>query len=1172
MVQKFYITIIPALTVIFLLLSSIAAADAKRSLVLENFDQLNRRVTDSGNVWYGIGNIRLRLDSTYISSDSLVWLRDRNIIHFFGNVDAYDSAQQIRAEQLSYYHQDSVMVAQGNVVLIHSLDSIKAESQTAEFDRVVQMVSLDGDPRLYLNYPDTANMVEITADYLTFYSDERNGEAEDNVVITHQDTRATCGCAEFSQQENLLVLREEPRAVRDSSNIAGQLMRILLSGGGVQEIEVFDDATAYFIEGDDSASGEFSGDTKLSGDNIKFYFNDGEIRKIAAMGAARSEYYPSPDDTTGAGKNFVSGDTIFIYVANRRITKAEIKGGAEGIYITESDRPPDTAMSDSMAMVDGNSPDSAAVDTVRQVMADSLALDSSEVASSDTTLASDSTVAFITPEDSILYNGNFLEYFAANRIIRITGDASVLQGEVSLKADRVDYDVPRRVVLATAGADTVDSNVQLRPLSLKDGDEEIFGSQMVFNVDTKKGKIENATTKYEMAYYRGQDLFKEDDEIFYVENGKLSSCDLEEPHFHFRCKKMKLIHNDRVIARPVTLYIETIPTLTIPYYIFPLKRGRHSGMLPIKLGNFEQGSRFIGNLGYYWAASEYWDLQTSFDYYENVGITLNNSFRYNKRYTYNGSVRASYSRDRQESAFSETKRDRWRLAGNHSQTFPYEIDFRGSGNFVSDKNYNTDFSNDPDERRNRNITSKANFNKRFGRSSVSLSFSHVNNLDDDSRNSSLPTGSFTMPSFHPFGSGREVDGQTVKSWYNSFYVGYRNSFGILTSQKYLTNTQVIDDSTSVETRTRTWKDFGYLDHSFSLSAPQKLFKYLTLGPSLSMQETWYYIMKSDQAHTAGIPADRSYRRGAISASMNSNTDLYGTFNINQLGLVALRHVISPSVSFGWSPAITKNDPVKSFTGRGGGGGKSKRLSFGLQNLFQAKVKSGESEKKIDLMRVSSNLSYNFEAQEKKFSYLSTSISSTLLKNVSLRGSLSHDLYDQNDELNWRSPSLRSFNVSGSFQARGSVADDYTRQGLSSDYVKDSLGLSSGSGLNADLSTPVPDGGSGGSDWNVNVSYSYSESRSHGATTSRTHWLQYTFNMGLTRYWKFKYSQRYDFVRHESIDKMVDLYRKMHCWEAHFYWIPNGSRQGYYFKINVIAIPDIKVEKSESGLRGALFNR
>jgi len=1143
-------------------------AQEKKTLVLDNFDSLNRRMTDSGSVWYGYGNIRLRVDSTRIKSDSMIWYRDYNIIHFFGRAEAYDSIQHIAAEQLSYYHRDSTIIARRNVVLIHSADSVKAESNFAKFDRRGNIIFLEDNPRLFLNYPDSANMVEILANYLTFYAGDKSADAEDSVIITYQNTRATCGCAEFSRDGNLLTLMREPFATRDSSTIAGETMYIQFAGKGVREIEVDQAAQAYFLEEADTTSGEFSGDTKLSGENIKFYFKDDEIRKIAAAGSARSEYYPSPDDTTGAGKNFVSGDTIFIYTDHRKITKAEIIGGAEGIYITKKEKPDSAAVTPA---------DSTAVDSLMEMALDTIPRDSLPVMAADSlvndTLRQDSLAAATNVEDSILYRGAFLEYFAANRVIRITGDASVQQGPVSLKAGRVDYDIPGRVVLAKAKVDTADTNTRIVPLVLKDAGEEIMGSSLVFNVDTKKGKIEDATTQYENAYYRGQDLYKGDEKVFFVENGELTSCDKEEPHFHFSTSKMKIIHNDRVIARPVTLYIETIPVMRIPYYIFPLKRGRHSGILPLKLGNFEQGSRFIGNIGYYWAASDYWDIQTSLDFQENIGITLNNIFRYNKRYLYRGGVNVSYSRDRREYYSGEYRNDRWRIYGNHEQTLPYDVDFRASFEFVSDNTYSTDFLTDLEDRLNRNVTSKANFNKKFGRSSLSLSFNHTDNLDTDSRNSNLPSGSFSMPSFQPFGSGREVDGKLEKRWYNDIYIGYRDDFGFYTRQQKLTDIIRIDDSTTIEQKRRTWRDFGYLNHSVTISgSSQKVLTYVGLSPSVSLQETWYYILKSDQAHAAGIPADRPYRRGAISATLSADTKIYGTFPINLKGLQAFRHVMSPRISFGWSPAVTKNDAVRSFAGRGGGGGAQKNLGFNLENDFQAKVKKGETEKKLDLLQISSGLSYNFEAQDKKFSNLSTNIRSGLLKNINASGHLSHNLYDKNGDLDWRHPSLLSFSISGSFQARGSVADDYVRQDLTSDISRDSLGLTQGTGLDVDLTAPPLEGSGGKSEWNFNLSYNYSETKSYGVTTGRTHWVQYTFNMGLTKGWKLKYSQKYDFIGHESIDKIVDLYRNMHCWEAHFYWIPTGSRKGYYFKINVIAIPDIKVEKSESGLRGALFNR
>ena len=79
---------------------------------------------------------------------------------------------------------------------------------------------------------------------------------------------------------------------------------------------------------------------------------------------------------------------------------------------------------------------------------------------------------------------------------------------------------------------------------------------------------------------------------------------------------MKMIENDKLIARPVVFHVEQIPILALPFYIFPLKKGRHSGFLPFSFGKFEKGERFVRNVGYYWAASEYFDLMSAMDYFE----------------------------------------------------------------------------------------------------------------------------------------------------------------------------------------------------------------------------------------------------------------------------------------------------------------------------------------------------------------------------------------------------------------------------------------------------------------------------------------------------------------------------------------------------------------------------
>lgn len=1140
--------IIIGLVVLFVVAGD-TAAQTGRSLVIENFDSVNVQRTDSTEVWYCYGHTRFRVDSTFIAADTTIWYRHLDLLELFGRATVDDSVQHLSASRLHYDNRDSLLLAEDNVVFVHDRDSLRTESQSARFDRRHDEITLTRQPILFLNYPDEANLVTITGDTLIFLTDTKVGIAKHRVTIDQKETHATCDSAEFLLAENNLALSGSPRAVQGESDIQGNAMDIRFAHGRVERIDVVDSATALFVERGGSEDSLLSGKSKLSGEEITFYFNEGEVRKIAALGAASSDYYPPPDDTTGAGKNFVSGDSIFIYVQNQKTTKIEVNGGAEGVYITKAEGP-DTTATDTLAV------DSAAVGLPG---ADSLAQTEpqwdrfSGPAGRDTASAPGDSLGLLNwpYQDSIHYRGANLEFFAAERVIRMTGKSIVRQKTVTLDADRIDYDIPKRVVLAKARVDTIGDSTHAYPLSLKDGSEEIYGSQLVYNVDTKEGLIQNATTEYEQAYYTGKDLFKEEDKVFYVENGTLTSCDLPEPHFHFSSRKMKLMHDDKAIARPVTLYIETVPVITVPYYVFPLKRGRHSGILPLRLGNFERGNRYIGNIGYYWAASEYWDLQGSLDVYENIGTTFNGVFRYNRRYAYSGQVQGSYAREHREVAVGESRKKQWALSGSHRQTLPYAIGFSAYANFAS-STYYTDYSTNPDERLNRSLTSKANFNKQFGKASLSLSFNNTNNLDTDSRTSQLPSGSLTIPSFQPFGSGKEVDGKTVKKWYNEFYLGYNNSFAF----------QIIKSKPNDSTFNR--KEYGYLNHNLSLSASQKAAKYLNLSFRMGFTESWYRILPTNMADAAGVPADY-YRRGSVSGGLGSSTNLYGTFPVGLFGLQSLRHVMTPTIGFSWVPAITKNDAVKSYTGIGSGGARQMAMTFDLTHLFQAKVKSGDQESKLDLLRVSSGVSYNFVATGRKLSDLTTSFSTSLAK-VNLSGSVEHYLYDDNDKVRLLKPRLVSFSIASSFQLRGSVSDDYVRQGLGTTLPEDTSLIPTlpGEGM---PETPA----STATSWNCSVSHRYSETGHLSGTVYRTHWVQLTFNMDLTPNWKIKYNQNYDIVGHETTEKVIDLYRRMHCWEAHFYWIPEGSRKGYYFKINVIAVPDIKVEKSESGLRGALTN-
>ena len=199
--------------------------------------------------------------------------------------------------------------------------------------------------------------------------------------------------------------------------------------------------------------------------------------------------------------------------------------------------------------------------------------------------------------------------------------------------------------------------------------------------------------------------------------------------------------------------------------------------------------------------------------------------------------------------------------------------------------------------------------------------------------------------------------------------------------------------------------------------------------------------------------------------------------------------------------------------------------------------------------------YNFLAKERKLSNLSTTLRSSAIRNVGLTFSASHDFYDKNTgRLKLLSPRWIYFSFDTRVSFRGSW------QERKAETVEEFEGL-----------TPPEEGLRGSSGrvtqtWSVSISHRFSKTR--GA--SENHWASLSLGLPLTRHWLLDYRNRYDFAEEKIIEQTFEIYRDMHCWEGRFTWIVNGYRQGYYFRINIKALPEIKIEKSQKGIREMLF--
>ncbi len=1133
-------------------------AQDEPKLILHYADHLEVVPSKTEQTWYAVGSVVFETEGGLIYCDSAVWLRGKRV-RLNGSVILDDEDYRLAADSIDYDLLTDEAVARGSYVELWSRqDSLFAVGQHAYHHRGQDFFYMEERPTMYLRYPDTANMIEIIADNISYDGRAERAEARGNVKISSQDLNSSSGCAVMYTRRNVLDLFEHPVARRRKSEISGQLISVTTADKLISRIDVVDSARARFVEPVDSSS-ELSDQSLLSGRRIIFDFSNGELKRINCYGQAYSWYYPNAVGKTEYIENSVSGDTITFDIEDEKLISVTVIGGAVGEYLDKETR------------------------------------------------FTDST--YETAVDTVDYRGNKITYAVRDSLITLTQQAHVTSGEVTLDAYLIEFDTKARVINAFSGetvADTTEerdstliANLQPNaiPVILRDKHDVLYGDYLEYSIDTEKGRIIQSKSQYQTGFFYGDKLYRQQEEIFYLDEGRYTTCNADEPHFHFYSKHLKLVEGEKLIAKPVVFYIGRLPILAVPYYVFPLKKGRHSGFLPFTLGNIEKGDRYIRNVGYYWAASDYWDWLGALDYYERSHrLNFFNRINYNKRYVFSGNISGNYARETgySWSTASEMKRTRWSLRGAHNHELSPSFKINASGSVQSDAEYYNDFSANLQDRLNRNVRSQVNFTKRFGRNTaLSGKVVHDENLDTESRTDQFPILGLSLPQFRPFGSGRTNEqGNLELRWYNNLVATYRPSLINYSYRKTVDSIKnIIEDTTIVYDTTITFdsatmtadtaitidtlttivsadtldyrsrKEFTRFNHVLTVSFPLKIARYITFNPSFGYTEDWYKIHETDQSVAAGLDASQAYRAYIYNVGASISTKIYGSIYPNLFGLIGLRQVITPSVSYRFTPQINRNPDVRKYVGGGPGStSQSQSMNFTLNHIYQAKVKRGEGERNLNLLSVTSSLRYDFERETRKFDNLSTSFQSTLLPKLKFYGSMVHSLYKPGtDEQDFWSPYLQSFNFNVNLTMAGRqflFDDDYSAPGLQADSASLS-GMGSGNT------------GTGRKGWNLTANYSYRES-GRGEQFTKSSFIRFSLAFNLTPQTSVSYSQYYSISGSQTINNQVNIVRKLHCWTGNFFWVPIGSNRGWGFKLYVTALPQIKIDQSQNTLSSGYF--
>lgn len=142
--------------------------------------------------------------------------------------------------------------------------------------------------------------------------------------------------------------------------------------------------------------------------------------------------------------------------------------------------------------------------------------------------------------------------------VQASGGVVVTQGDTTLQAQQVSGDLQTYEWLASGD------------VRLRQGENVLQGDSLVYNYDTRAGKLTSAHGRYGVYFVRGNTITLEPGRAVLVEGASLTTCDLDDPHWLIGARSIRIIPGQYGIARRLTFAVGNRRILAFPRYRFGL--------------------------------------------------------------------------------------------------------------------------------------------------------------------------------------------------------------------------------------------------------------------------------------------------------------------------------------------------------------------------------------------------------------------------------------------------------------------------------------------------------------------------------------------------------------------------------------------------------------------------
>lgn len=804
------------------------------------------------------------------------------------------------------------------------------------------------------------------------------------------------------------------------------------------------------------------------------------------------------------------------------------------------------------------------------------------------------------------------------QIVKLYGAAKIVYGKIELEADEITIDYKNHTMAATGRRDSLGKRVGF-PV-FKDGGQLYEMKDILYNFKTGRARITEVVTEQSEGFLHSEVTFKnEKGELLSLRNS-YTTCNLEHPHFRIRSTKTKAIPDDKIVSGPFYMEFNDIPLpIGFLFGMFPAQKESKSGIIVPSYGEERQRGFNLRRGGYYFDINDYFKLALTGDIYSKGGHALYVQAPYMKRYAYTGNFNFSYSKNTvNDKIEDESERKDYSVAWTHSPQSKGPARFSASVNMATstyNQNNNINYLySDPMNQQglsniSRKLSSNISYSQRFPNTpfSLGMNLSHNQDLKTQQVDMQLPNLTVNMQNQYPF---QRKDGMTTKL--DNFSIGYS-----MAASNRITNnlgTKTVDGETVPNIVPFNLNNFSSLiengkkgiRHTIPISYSFKALRFFTVSPSINYEEKWYFekldwkynIVNNTPTLVAADTIHGFNRIANYSVSMGFNTRVYGMYAFRKGSVQAIRHVINPSISFGYTPDFTHNDNYFQAVNQNGkiiyksrhegfaygssNTGKSGSIGFGIGNTLEMKVKNEKDTvaRKVSLLNnLSISSSYNLVADSFKLANFGLSANTSIMNGrFTINASATLDPYyymqlktedNRSYERKVDDYAIKHGSLGRITTATLAINTNLNPKARENEQASQKKIINSNlpeqdkqlllNDPNSYIDFDIP--------WSLRMNYSLSYSRPIQTVNTKdiftiNQTLQFSGDLSLSQAWKINFSSGYDIKNKAFTQTSISLTRDLHCWTAALNWVPFGYYTSYNFSIRVKAsvLQDLKMER------------